>query len=172
MMMMMTSWTPAEVPSYQQTEHQYKCSSQCNCKALPDNVDAYDSHNSQNIGSEHAPNVPARSETRGNHLHSGDLTNQNLNQGPPEQFRMTDSRFFAIKSMELWNGESFHVPVLTVSLTIYLITFNDINFFSIYLSPTSISLQTVEKRVAVQVLAPLLWPLPLNEHRYEAFCGT
>ncbi|OEL16488.1 hypothetical protein BAE44_0022495 [Dichanthelium oligosanthes] len=36
-----------------------------------DNVDAHDSHNGHNIGSEHAPNVPPPSETRGNHLHSG-----------------------------------------------------------------------------------------------------
>jgi len=30
-----------------------------------------------------------------------------------------DCGFFAIKFMELWNGESFHVPILTVRLTIF-----------------------------------------------------
>ncbi|OEL26200.1 hypothetical protein BAE44_0012781 [Dichanthelium oligosanthes] len=88
------------------------------------------------------------------------------------QSHANDSGFFTIKFMELWNGESFHVPVLTVSLTIHVITFNDVNFFSIYLSPASISLQTVGKRAAVQVLAPILWPLPPNEHRYEPSCWT
>ncbi|OEL15066.1 hypothetical protein BAE44_0023913, partial [Dichanthelium oligosanthes] len=88
------------------------------------------------------------------------------------QLHTNDSGFFAIKFMELWNGESFHVPVLTVSLTIHVINFNDVNFFSIYLSPNSISLQTVGKRAVVQVLAPLLWPLPLNEHHYEPSCWT
>ena len=35
------------------------------------------------------------------------------------QTRAIDCGFFALKFMELWNGESFHVPILTVRLTIF-----------------------------------------------------
>jgi len=34
----------------------------------------------------------------------------------PAQLHDNDSGFFAIKFMELWNGESFHTPILSVSL--------------------------------------------------------
>jgi len=38
----------------------------------------------------------------------------------PLQRNATDSGFFAIKFMELWNGESFHLPILTVRPNIVL----------------------------------------------------
>ena len=36
----------------------------------------------------------------------------------PAQLHDNDSGFFAIKFMELWNGESFHTPILSVSLAV------------------------------------------------------
>jgi len=38
----------------------------------------------------------------------------------PLQRNATDSGFFAFKFMELWNGESFHLPILTVRPIIVL----------------------------------------------------
>jgi len=38
----------------------------------------------------------------------------------PAQLHDNDSGFFAIKFMELWNGESFHLPILTVRPNIVL----------------------------------------------------
>lgn len=37
----------------------------------------------------------------------------------PFQAHAGDSGFFAIKFMELWNGESFHVPIRTECIPIY-----------------------------------------------------
>lgn len=38
----------------------------------------------------------------------------------PQQLSHADSGFFAIKFMELWNGESFHQPIITVRTNIEL----------------------------------------------------
>ncbi|XP_002450520.2 uncharacterized protein LOC8076785 isoform X5 [Sorghum bicolor] len=65
----------------------------------------------------------------------------------PVQRNATDSGFYAIKFMELWNGESFHLPILTENAAMYR---DQLLYYAIYHE-----INTVEKLPAgLEALKP------------------